>query len=89
MKSASKWTGPDLRDTIAVTPTTSRRVMLEAVRRFPDVPVKLAMWRQIVDGQDAWEREQARLAEGTAPEVRPIPDDGAHLLAVREEPTPA
>ncbi len=59
MNTPSKW-GPDLRESVAVTPNTRRRLMTEATRRWPDAPVQVAMWRRIVDGLDALEREEAR-----------------------------
>ena len=51
--------------------------------------VKLRQLLHELAGADGWREgrcptcrrwNEPRLAEGTAPEVRPIPDDGAHVL---------
>lgn len=54
---------PNLRESIAVTSNTRRRLMALAVEQHADAPIRLGMWRILSDALDAYEREQAGAAE--------------------------
>lgn len=78
MNPSLPWT-PTLRETVAVTDNTRRRIMAMAAERHPDAPIRLAMWRVVSDALDALEREDA------AARATPQPDAVA-LQAI--EPAP-
>jgi len=54
---------PSLRESIAVTSNTRRRLMALAVEQHAEAPIRLGIWRVVCDALDAYEREQAHAAE--------------------------